>query len=251
MKAKRSFLLWQSVGLLGLLPMFMAEATAQTKQETEIVDVLRAKSEAYFNGDLKKWQCFWLQDSSSSRAIITKSDYTNQIGWAAVVAGIAKDSQERGYLPVAITYENVHIRASGNLAFVEADERLSTKENPSAQEVVHTYTVLVKENKVWKIANQIRVGAGSFANTALNREYELNAMGYNLLAEKRIPEAIDVFLLTVKHNPNSWNAYDSLGEAYALAGETKLAIANYEKSLALNPKNDTAKTVLDKLKKGK
>jgi len=34
------------------------------------------------------------------------------------------------------------------------------------------------------------------------------------------------------------NVYDSLGEAYAAAGETHLAIDNYEKSVALNPKNE-------------
>lgn len=42
--------------------------------------------------------------------------------------------------------------------------------------------------------------------------------------------------------------YDSLGEAYAAAGRKDLAIQNYEKSLQLNPKNDTGKAALEKLK---
>jgi Flp pilus assembly protein TadD len=48
--------------------------------------------------------------------------------------------------------------------------------------------------------------------------------------------------------PASWNVYDSLGEAYAAAGRKDLAIQNYEKSLQLNPKNDTGKAALEKLK---
>ena len=64
---------------------------------------------------------------------------------------------------------------------------------------------------------------------------ELNAYGYQLLGEKKYTEAIDVLKLnTVKHpdNPNTW---DSLGEAYALAGDKKNAIANFKKSLSMNP----------------
>lgn len=35
---------------------------------------------------------------------------------------------------------------------------------------------------------------------------------------------------------------------YAAAGQTNLAIQNYEKSVQLNPKNDTGKAALAKLK---
>ena len=46
----------------------------------------------------------------------------------------------------------------------------------------------------------------------------------------------------------SWNTYDSLGEAYAKAGDTALAIQNYEKSVQLNPKNEARIAALAKLK---
>lgn len=48
--------------------------------------------------------------------------------------------------------------------------------------------------------------------------------------------------------PKSANAYDSLGEAYMLVGNTELAIENYEKALALNPDNKNAVENLKKLK---
>jgi cytochrome c-type biogenesis protein CcmH/NrfG len=41
--------------------------------------------------------------------------------------------------------------------------------------------------------------------------------------------------------------YDSLGEAYMAQGEKELAIANYKKSLELDPKNNNAVEMLKKL----
>lgn len=48
--------------------------------------------------------------------------------------------------------------------------------------------------------------------------------------------------------PQSWNAHDSLGEAYAAAGQNDLAIKNYEKSVELNPKNTAGLQALKKLR---
>lgn len=48
-------------------------------------------------------------------------------------------------------------------------------------------------------------------------------------------EAIEIFSLNTKKNPNSANCWDSLGEAYAKKGDKKNAIASFKKSLSLNP----------------
>ncbi|MCP5106416.1 MAG: tetratricopeptide repeat protein [bacterium] len=81
------------------------------------------------------------------------------------------------------------------------------------------------------------------------KEEDLNRWGYELFGEKRYKEAIAVFALNVEFYPGSWNTYDSLGEAYLAAGNKKLAIKNYKKSLELNPGNRGAKAVLESLKK--
>ena len=47
--------------------------------------------------------------------------------------------------------------------------------------------------------------------------------------------------------PESSNAYDSFAEAYMKHGDTKLAIKNYKKSLALNPENENAVKMLKEL----
>ncbi len=71
------------------------------------------------------------------------------------------------------------------------------------------------------------------------------------MAQNKLNEAIEVLKLNVKLYPRSGNTFDSLGEAYALAGDKKLAIENYEKSIQLDPKNESGKAALAKLKKEK
>ena len=81
-------------------------------------------------------------------------------------------------------------------------------------------------------------------------EADFNALGYRLAKENNIESALFVFEKTVTLYPNSWNAWDSLGEIYAKAGRKDRAIESYRKSLELNPKNKNGKAMLDKLEKG-
>jgi len=78
-------------------------------------------------------------------------------------------------------------------------------------------------------------------------EQEINTLGYMLLREDKIEEAIEIFKLNVSEHPESWNVYDSLGEAYMKQGEKELAIENYQKSLELNPSNENGRDMLKKL----
>jgi dienelactone hydrolase len=78
-------------------------------------------------------------------------------------------------------------------------------------------------------------------------ERELNVLGYILLGEHRIKEAIEIFKLNVAVYPEAFNTYDSLGEAYLADNERELAVKNYKKSLELNPKNQNAIDVLKKI----
>lgn len=86
------------------------------------------------------------------------------------------------------------------------------------------------------------------ASTTYNfDEGQLNSLGYRLIAGKKFQDAIRILQLNVETYPKSSNAYDSLGEAYMDAGEKPLAIANYRKSLELNPKNANGARMLNKL----
>lgn len=82
-------------------------------------------------------------------------------------------------------------------------------------------------------------------------ERQMNSLGYELLyGFKRVKDAIEVFKLNVEDYPQSFNVYDSLGEAYAVNGDKESAIKNYERSIELNPKNTGGIDALKKLRGG-
>jgi CubicO group peptidase (beta-lactamase class C family) len=78
-------------------------------------------------------------------------------------------------------------------------------------------------------------------------EDRINNLGYSLMQQGKMPQAIALLRLNVEFYPNAYNTYDSLAEAYMKAGEKDLAITNYKKSLELNPKNSNAQEMLKKL----
>lgn len=79
-------------------------------------------------------------------------------------------------------------------------------------------------------------------------ESELNTCGYVLLAKASLQEAIAVFRININLFPQSANCFDSLGEAYAVAGSKDKAIQAYEVAAQLDPKNESIPEKLKKLK---
>ena len=90
-------------------------------------------------------------------------------------------------------------------------------------------------------------------NTAYHiSETEINGLGYYLLNERKETEnAILIFQLNTELFPASANVYDSLAEAYMRKGDNKNAIAFYQKSLQLDPGNENAKQILERLQQNK
>lgn len=79
-------------------------------------------------------------------------------------------------------------------------------------------------------------------------EAAINDFGYFFLyGVEDYEAAITTMQLNVEHYPDSYNVYDSLAEVYAANGDTELAIANYEKSLELNPDNENAQEQIEAL----
>jgi CubicO group peptidase (beta-lactamase class C family) len=102
----------------------------------------------------------------------------------------------------------------------------SKKDNPNAEK---NYYNIKAKNPKW------------------NFEDTLNNTGYILLGNSRINEAVKVFALNAKENPQSANAFDSLGEAYFSIKNYALALENYKKSLELNPENTNASNMINKI----
>jgi tetratricopeptide (TPR) repeat protein len=69
-------------------------------------------------------------------------------------------------------------------------------------------------------------------------EAQTNAIGYGFLQSGRVDKAIEVFEKNTRDYPESWNVWDSLGEALAVKGETAKAVENYTKALNMTTDDD-------------
>lgn len=77
----------------------------------------------------------------------------------------------------------------------------------------------------------------------------INDIGYDFYHADRMTLSLNTFKVNMMLYPDSFKVYDSYAEACMKAGETDLAIANYTKSLELNPQNNRAKHKLKELQK--
>ena len=81
--------------------------------------------------------------------------------------------------------------------------------------------------------------ASQFSDFKLSPD-RLNILGYQLLRAKNARGAVELFKLATHIDPTYGNAFDSEGEAYEALGETALAIAAYEKAVAVDKGQDNA-----------
>lgn len=114
--------------------------------------------------------------------------------------------------------------------------------------IAETLSVTIASSGIHQAAKQYHELKASQPNIYNFDEGELNALGYQLIRANKLKEAIRIFQLNVEAYPQSSNVYDSLGEAYMDDGNKPLAIANYQRSLQLNPRNSGAVKMLQKLK---
>ncbi len=80
-------------------------------------------------------------------------------------------------------------------------------------------------------------------------EIAINTIGYSLIEEKKLKEALEFFKINTELFPNSSNAFDSYGECLLLIGKVKVGLAAYKKSLELDPSNINADNILKKFNK--
>ena len=132
-------------------------------------------------------------------------------------------------------------RISFGIMSILYDRPAETPRRSIANELLTT----IREKGVASAITQYRaLKAGPTANEYDFGEAELNRLGYQLLSMKKGAEAIEILKLNVETFPQSANVYDSLGEAYSANNNKELSIANYKKSLELDPNNANAKAHL-------
>jgi CubicO group peptidase (beta-lactamase class C family) len=111
------------------------------------------------------------------------------------------------------------------------------------------YKIVIDKDVATAIAEYRKLKA---ANANYNfAETELNTLGYQLVGQKRVKDAIEIFKLNVEMYPASANVYDSLGEAFLADGQKELALINYKKALEINPTNNANAALIVKRLEGK
>ena len=111
---------------------------------------------------------------------------------------------------------------------------------------LRTKAAILEKKGDTKQAEELRAQAMKIATEA-----DINAYGYSLLGQKKYDEAIAVFRKNIKDYPNSWNCYDSLGEALAAKGDTKASVESYRKALSMTSDPTQKKRIEDILAKMK
>jgi dienelactone hydrolase len=106
------------------------------------------------------------------------------------------------------------------------------------------FTTMVKSQGVEKALEAFAEAKKKNPEAVLFRENTVNAVGYQLLGERKAKDAIEVFKLNVASFPQSANVYDSLADAYEADGNRALAIEYSEKALeALSKDTNTPEPV--------
>ncbi len=82
-------------------------------------------------------------------------------------------------------------------------------------------------------------------------EREINEIGNWLIREGQEERALELFELNTRLFPESWNAWDKLGEAHFNLGHKEEAVSAYKKSLELNPENEPAKRMIARIREDK
>jgi hypothetical protein len=78
-------------------------------------------------------------------------------------------------------------------------------------------------------------------------ENMLNTFGYDFMRKEDLKSALQVLKLNTELYPESYNVYDSYGEALLKNGDRDKAIQNYRRSLILNPDSQSGKKALREL----
>jgi tetratricopeptide (TPR) repeat protein len=219
---------------------------AQSADADDVARVVRAETETYYQRDTAGWKGTWIQDSSAIRTFITGSSYSVALGWnrfeTATVASMTKAPPQA----VRIGRSNYVVRLDGALAWVEYDERTDFPDGGVPLDARQQRT-LVKRNGEWRILSAGSFVGSTFGSSPRAVATRLGGIGSDLSDAKQHRDAIRVLALNAELFPASSDAHAALAAAHAAAGDAALARRHYEKALALDPRNATARAALARL----
>ncbi len=98
--------------------------------------------------------------------------------------------------------------------------------------------LLTKAQLLNKQGKKVEADALEKKAFSIGTEAELNTYGYSLMQQQNdIDNALEIFKMIVEKYPDSWNANDSLAEAFANKGDKANAVKYYKIALEKSPEN--------------
>lgn len=116
------------------------------------------------------------------------------------------------------------------------------------QNLSRIYGSLIESGKKEKANELIQKYLKNTTTYEVN-ERDFNRLGYQFLRLQKCDHALQIFNSATLIFPESWNVFDSYGEALLQCGKKEEAIKMYQKSVELNPNNENGKQMILKIGK--
>ncbi|MEL6821073.1 MAG: serine hydrolase, partial [Calditrichota bacterium] len=208
---------------------------------------------------LKFYQHFYYSDSLVSKTVRENDQYFQLASELREAGGDQAFGNAGGFNGAnTVLYEMPGLRTSV-VVFANMDEPVAEQLGQGILAIIRGDTpqkphLPAAQNiyKVWKSKGPEYVKS-NFDSLTINfhpddpRDMILNMVGYELLWDAEIDNAIEAFTLNTKLFPDAANCYDSLGEAWLKKGNRKNALANYRKALELDPQMESARNAIARI----
>jgi len=220
---------------------------SQETEKQKIIDVITSELDYWYGKDRDKWANCIVQTSEFQLTTASPRFY-NAI---RTFDSLEATTKQHFGSPVDVNAKRIRktdfkVSIKGNIAIVDYTLRGDDFPQPFTGD---QFMILEKQGKSWKGLRQHTVIKSAYEVNDANVEAGLNDQGYKLIQLQRLDDAIKVFTLNTQLFPNAWNTWDSLADAYMKKGEKQIAIGYFKKSIALNPKNEYAKEMVESLEK--
>lgn len=234
--------------ILGLI-LFSVTANA-VDDKVAIKKVISGEHKAYIDKDFGAWSEYWLHESYVCHTTINSFGVVMKKSWDSLSTDLKKYFENEEISPELKIADDYDIIVSGDMASAEVSKK-SEFDLWGVEKVVKFKTsyLLKKVYDGWKIVSLTQVNNTSYENSDFMTEFRINMIGYQLLDDDKIDEAIRILELNKEFYPESANTWDSLAEAYMKKGDNEKAIEFYRKSIEINPQNTHAEKMIESMNK--
>ena len=173
-------------------------------------------------------------------SILQKQIFTNQFLYFTLCSGDSKELQESTQQFQAILKKRKQDALRWQTKFIE-------DETHNASPLLGYYAAYKFLYAKWHSDSVNNLSDLENHYVALSKQYgykinvpegEMNGLGYQLLFGGKVAESIIVFKKNIENFPDDPNVYDSMGDAYKIAGKLDLAKINYAKGCQLGKKQN-------------